>query len=438
MKILIIDVEELALSVAMRFLEAGHDVTLYQHTKDGEFSTIGEGLVRQTKDWKKEMDWADLVMVTTNVMFLKDLQPYFDQGYPIIGPNQAAAELELNRGCGQDVFEGVGIETLPYEIFSSYEKAIAHVKKTGLRYVSKPWGGNPDKSLSYVSKEPADMVVKLERWKEQGKLKGEFILQEVMDGVEMAVGGWFGPGGWNKYWNENWEEKRLFNEGLGPNTGESGTIMRYTKRSKLADEILLPVTSVLEELSYVGYCDVNCIVGADGTPWPLEFTMRFGWPHFQFAMNLHEGDPAEWMLDLVEGRDSLECSLDIALGVVLAQGDYPWSKMHTEDISGFPIKGLTKGNKDRVHLNNAKWGKSALQVGEEIVTAHGYVTAGDYVATVVGLGHTVKRAQKEAYKLAHEITWANDPFYRTDIGERLKEELPVLQKLGFAKGIVYG
>ena len=305
MKILILDVEKLGLSMAMCFQEAGHEVRIYYTKKD---CMIGDGIVPIVADWRPSMDWADLIVMTTNIEIADSLQPYFNKGYPIFGANKKAAELELDRGVGQDALESARVETLPYEVFNNFDKAIEYVKKHGLRYVSKPWGGDSDKSLSYVSREPADMVVKLEHWKANGKMKGEFVLQEVMDGVEMAVGGWFGPGGWSKWWNENWEEKRLFNEGLGPNTGEAGTIMRYTKRSKLADEILIPMTDQLHELGYVGYCDVNCIIGEDGTPWPLEFTMRFGWPHMQLAMNLHKGDPAEWMLNLINGKNTLDCS----------------------------------------------------------------------------------------------------------------------------------
>jgi phosphoribosylamine--glycine ligase len=278
------------------------------------------------------------------------------------------------------------------------------------------------------------MITKLEKWKTSGKLKGQFILQEAMEGVEMAVGGWFGPGGWNRWKSENWEEKRLFNKGLGPNTGEMGTIARYVKKSKLFDEVLLPVSDALWDLGYVGYCDVNCIIGDDGTPWPLEFTMRPGWPHFQLCQALTKGDRAQWMLDLVQGKDSLECETDICVGVVMVQGDFPWGKIPVEDVSDFPITGVS----ERIHLSTAKWGPAPEEVDGGFYTIETYLTAGDEVGTVMGLGKTVKEAQKDVYKNIEEIHWCNDPFYRTDIGERLKENLPKLQKLGYAKGMTYG
>ena len=91
--------------------------------------------------------------------------------------------------------------------------------------LSKPSGDVEDKALSYVSKSPADMVYMLERWKKAQKHKSPFILQEFVDGIELAVGGWFGPGGFNEGWCENFEFKKLMPDDLGPATGEQGTVL---------------------------------------------------------------------------------------------------------------------------------------------------------------------------------------------------------------------
>jgi len=54
--------------------------------------------------------------------------------------------------------------------------------------------------------------------------------------------------------------------------------------------------------------------------------MRPGWPLFQIQQALHKGDPAEWMLDLLDGKDTLKVSKDIACGVVVSIPDYPYSR----------------------------------------------------------------------------------------------------------------
>ena len=312
------------------------------------------------------------------------------------------------------------------------------MKATGKTYVCKPWGGNPDKALSYVSKSPADMVFKLERWKATNKMKGKFLLQEKIDGYEMAVGGWLGPDGWCESINENWEEKRLMNDGLGVNTGEMGTVMRYTRKSKLFADVLEPCTEQLLALGYVGYVDMNCMVGEDGTPWPLEFTMRFGWPHFNLCMTLHEGDPADWMAGLLEGKDLLKTSKDVCVGVVMAHGDFPYGNYSQEDVSGFPITGIKSKTLDRLRLNSVQWLEAPVMRGGKVEDRPTWCTAGEYVAIATGTGPAVADARKACYGLAWGIDWPSNRMFRTDIGCRLEEGLEKLQSFGYAAGMTYG
>ena len=77
------------------------------------------------------------------------------------------------------------------------------------------------------------MVYMLEKWKRLGKQR-DFHLQEFIPGIEMGVGGWFGPNGWVSGWEENWEFKKLMDGDKGVATGEQGTVLRYVTRSKLA------------------------------------------------------------------------------------------------------------------------------------------------------------------------------------------------------------
>ena len=437
MKVLVIDQDLVGLPFSFAAKRAGHDVLLWQAPEKGKPSLIGDGIVPKVADWKSKMNWADLIVMTDNSKYGAAIEPYFKKGFPIFGCNEKAAALELDREVGQKVLEDAGIECLPFETFTSYDKAIAYVKRTGKTYVSKPWGGNPDKSLSYVSKSPADMIYKLERWKSTQALKGKFLLQECIDGVEMAVGGWFGPGGWCEPLNENWEEKRLMNEGLGVNTGEMGTVMRYTKKSALFDDVLKPCTDALADLGYVGYVDMNCMVDDKGTPWPLEFTMRFGWPHFNLCMSLHKGDPVEWMAGLLEGRDLLRVRDDVCVGVVMAHGDYPYGNFTQEEVSGYPLTGVKPLTLDRLHLSSVMRAEAPVMVGSSVETRTTYCTAGEYVAVATGLGPSVEAAREACYDLAWSIEFPSNRMFRTDIGCRLEDGLKKLQRHGYAKGMRY-
>jgi len=449
MKILLIDDESLRLPFAMRCQEAGHEVRVWfpktnKHPIYGFHENhVGEGIVEKVANWKSHMDWADMIVLGNNCELVDEIEPYFKKGYPIFGCNKKAAELELDREYGQQVFKDCGIEVVPFKAFKTYKEGIAYVLKEKRPFVSKPWGGEADKSLSYVPKgatpleAAANLVSQLEAWERDG-LKGEFMLQEMVEGTEMAVGGWYGPGGFSKWINENWEEKRLMNDGFGPNTGEMGTVVRYVKRSKLFDEVLKPVEEVLASLNYVGYVDVNCIILEDGTPIPLEFTVRWGEPHYNLCMALHKGDPAKWMKDLLDGKDTLDCSTDICVGIVMAMRDYPWDNLPPEQSEGHPIRGITEKNMDDVYLTSVMKGTAPCAVKGEIKSKETFCTAGCYVLTVTGTGSTVLAAHDAAEKVANEINWPPHITRRTDIGARLEEEIPKLNENGYAKGLKYG
>lgn len=423
MKVLIISLDCDGLAFALRCKIAGHFVKMW-FSKE---TTAGEGLVDKVQDWKPHMKWADLIFVTENSKLGNVLEPFFRDGFPILGANREGAKLELDRAKGQEAFESGGVDTLSFEVFQSYDKAISFVKKENKPFVCKPWGGTSDKALSYVPPkgfEVEALVWKLNRWKKDG-LKGEFILQEFMPGIEVGVSGWFGPGGFSKWIEEDFEEKKLFNGGLGPNTGEQGTIIRHVKKSKLFDEMLKPLEERLEEVSYVGNINVNCIVDVSGKPWPLELTMRPGWPDFDILQVLLQGDPCEWLLDLLEGKDTLKIKPVIAVGVVLTHGDYPIGDVLDKDAVGFPIYGITKGNSKNISPCLCRKENEGLE------------TAGTYVMVITGLGNTVSEAQGEAYKICEEIKWPGDIGYRTDIGDRLEEELPILQSFGYVTDMEY-
>ena len=300
MNVLLLDVGGNFLDFALKCKAAGHAVKWFiAPDKNGERIPVGDGMIEKISDWTKWMRWSDLTVLSDNTRYIQALEPYRKFGYPIFGPNLAAQAMELDRSVGQRIFKEAGIATLPYKTFTSYNDAEAYVRKTMKRFVSKP-SGDADKALSYVSKSPKDMIYMLTKWRKAGKLKAPFILQEFCPGVEMAVGGWFGKGGWNAAINENWEHKKLMNDDKGCNTGEMGTVLRYVDKSKLAEKVLFPVSDYLMKVGYTGYLDVAVIIAQDGTPYPMEFTARPGWPHFQITGALHKGDPCEWMADLLD------------------------------------------------------------------------------------------------------------------------------------------
>ena len=384
------------------------------------------------------MDWADLVILTGNNKYSSALAPYFGKGYPIFGANQRGAELELDRGKGQEVLQRYGVKTIPFTVVSSIEEGIALIKETGKAYAMKPWGGTDDKAMTYVACEPDDGIFTLEKWAREGLFKGQLMMQEKIDGIEMGIAGWFGPGGWSRALEESFEHKKFLHSDLGANTGEMGTVIRHVTRSKLFDSVLEPVTDYLHSINYVGDCSINCMIDRKGTAWPMEFTTRLGWPDFNIRQKVIKGDPVQWMRDLLDSHDTLEVSKDVVVGVVMAHGDFPHEHDPPEKWADFPIYGISEENFPHLHFQQVKKGKGFLWAGGKLSRPSMTLTAGTYVMVVSGAGKTVAAAAKAAYGVAWELKWPSNVVFRTDIGERLEKQLPELRKLGFAEGMTYG
>jgi phosphoribosylamine--glycine ligase len=83
-------------------------------------------------------------------------------------------------------------------------------------------------------------------------------------------------------------------------------------------------------------------------------------------------------------------------------------------------------------------GDAPCQAGEKVVEMPCLLTAGDYVLVATGVGETITGARKSAYTAVKKVSIPNSPGYRLDIGRsKLVEQLPKIQRLGFARGLAY-
>jgi len=434
MKVLLLDPAGALTDFGMRCLGEGHQVKMWIRAVRGHRPPIAQGILERVSDWEPYMKWADIVVMSDNAYEMHTLEKYHDDGYPIFGTNLLGAKLELDRDYGMEVMRRGGLHVMPSKEFKSYNDAIAYVKANPKRYVSKP-SGDADKALSYVSSSAADMIFMLEKWKKQGKNKYDFILQEFVPGIEVAVGGWMGPNGFTQHVCENWEHKKLMPSNYGCNTGEQGTVLRYVKESKLFDETLKKFEDYLAFMGHRGYVDLAFIIDKNGEPRPLEWTTRPGWPLFNIQMSLHKGSAVEWMANLLDGKDTLKVRDKTATGVVIPIGDYPKTKTTGRDHTGFPIYGLT--DDPDLHLCEVMKGRAPHMVDGEVKEIDCLVTAGDYVAVAVGLGDTVKQSAEAAYELVKTVDIPDSINVRDDVGERCAKDIPALQKFGLMTDWVY-
>lgn len=400
-------------------------------TRDGE----GFKDIEMVDDWRLHMKWAKdgLIITSGNWRYLHELDSYREFGYEIFSPTVASAKLEIDRDAGMEAMKAAGIDIAPYEIFDSLQDAEKFALKADSCYVFKPLGDEADKSLTYVAHDPADLVGWLRQKISGGKkLKGKCMLQEKLDMVgEISVSGWFGPNGFlpNKY-QLCFEFKKLMPGDIGQNTGEMGSVVQYVETDKLVTEALLPMAPILKVLGHRGDFCISGGIDPQGKFWPFEFTARLGWPAFFLQCASHKGDPAKWMRDLLDGKDTLRVTNDVCIGVVVGQPPFPIYEAKPEQVEGNPIAGIEEDD-PAVHLVSAMKSKGPRMEGDKIVEDMILQTTGPYVLAATGLGKTVKKAQDKVYKTLGNIK-IKDMLYRNDIGSSLEEKLPIMHKHAYA------
>jgi phosphoribosylamine---glycine ligase len=423
--------DEGGIDVSRRAVEHGHQVKVFTRQYDERTRPVGRGLIDIVPDWRPWMRWADLVFLESNNAYMREMDGWRRQGAVIIGGNEESANWEIDRGLGMDVLKKAGIPIPSYREFKDYDSAIAHVKDTDRPYASKPSGKCDDKSLSYVAKSPEDLIYRLSAWKaKHGRPPFPFVLQDKIDGLEFAVGAWFGPNGFVTGWEENWEHKKLMAGELGPNTGEMGSVLRYVKKSRLADQVLKPLEAQLERLGYIGNIDVNCIIDDEGQPWPLEFTMRFGWPTFTIQMVLFEWDPVEFLYEFATGGNTNGAYRfnDPAVGVIPVLPPFPATPKNYDDVIGIPIFEMA---------DDFSFEEVQVWRGDKSGVQAEYATAGMIIGVACATGGTVREAAKKAYRELKALKMPASPYWRNDIGSRLRSDLPKLQAHGYAVGLEY-
>ena len=116
---------------------------------------------------------------------------------------------------------------------------------------------------------------------------------------------------------------------------------------------------------------------------------------------------------------------EVAVGVVLALPPYPFGHERTEEVVGVPIWGVTAGIEDAIH-------PVSVQVKDGQL-----MTSGSYVLVATGTGENVVKARSGAYRVLDRLTIPASPFWRNDIGGRLRADLPRVQEHGYATRLDY-
>jgi phosphoribosylamine---glycine ligase len=424
-KFLFVSLDALIADIAWQVAKEGHEVKLYIDSESER--DIGDGFVAKSRDWEKDAKWADVVVFDDVLGQGAKAAKLREAGKLVVGGSAYTDKLEDDRAFGQQELKAAGVTIIPQDNFTSFADAIAFVKANPNRYVIKPSGEAQNlKQLLFVGEDEdgKDVVQVLEdyqrAWAERIK---EFQLQRRIVGVEVATGAFFNGKEFVLPINVNFEHKKLFPGDIGPSTGEMGTSMFWSEPTKVFNATLKKMESRLRDEHYVGYIDVNCIVNSNGI-YPLEFTARFGYPTISIQQEGMLTPIGEFFYKLAEGSiTTFKARSGFQVGVRIVVPPFPFNDLETfKKNSKDAIIIFKKPGRDGVHIEDVK------QVGDDWLVAG---TSG-VVLIVVGLGPTMKAAQRQAYHRVENIMIPN-MYYRKDVGDRWFEDFDRLHTWGYLR-----
>ncbi len=425
LKFLFVSIDALISDIAWQVSKEGHEVRYYIDSEDER--GISDGFVPKVDAWEPHVDWAD-VIVFDDVLGQGTLAERLRrEGHAVIGGTAYTDRLEDDRSFGQEELKKHGVSIIPFQDFTDFDAAIAHVEKNPAPYVIKPSGEAQNiKRLLFVGQEDdgKDIIHVLQSYKAvYSDTVKQFQLQKRVRGVEVAVGAFFNGKRFMMPINVNFEHKLLFPGDIGPATGEMGTCMYWSGPNRIFRATLAKLEKRLAEEGYVGYIDVNCIVNGQGI-YPLEFTARFGYPTISIQADGLSMPVAEFLHGMATGSlTEFKAKRGFQIGLRVVVPPFPYNDPKTfEANSKDRVVIFRKPNYEGIHIEDVK-----LVKGEWLITGHTGV-----VLIVTGLGISVKQAQAQAYQRVKNILIPN-MYYRKDIGDRWFEDHDKLHSWGYLR-----
>jgi phosphoribosylamine--glycine ligase len=334
------------------------------------------------------------------------------RGLKVFGPTREAAQLESSKDFAKAFMHRHGIPTARYQTFSEVAPAHGYIDAMGAPIVIKADGLAAGKgvvvamSLEEAHRAVDDMLAD-NRFGDAGAriVIEEFLAGEEASFIVMCDGKNVLPLATSQ------DHKRLKDNDEGPNTGGMGAyspapIVTPALHARVMREIINPTIAGMAKdgIQFTGFLYAGLMIDAAGNPRTLEFNCRMGDPETQPIMARLKTDLLGVMEHAVNGTlDAVELEWDrrTAVGVVLAAAGYP-----DDPVKGAVIDGIPAETPEAVTFHA---GTTAVD-GQLLVS-------GGRVLCVVGLGDSIKMAQKQAYDTVDHIHF-DGMQCRRDIGWR--------------------
>ena len=334
------------------------------------------------------------------------------KGLPIVGPTQAAAQLEASKVFCKRFLEEFHIPTAAAETVETVDELDAALRRIGVPAALKADGLAAGKGVILAGD--------LETAKAEGRrlLSGEavgaagqrLLVEQFLVGREVSFIV-LTDGRRTFEFRATQDHKAAYDGDKGPNTGGMGAycvddILSGDLRKLVMDTIIEPSLAGMRSrgAAFHGFLYCGLMMTADG-PKVLEYNVRMGDPETQPLLYRLSGDFGELLASAARG--SLDPSLvgwrDGATAcVVLASGGYPGTYAKGKLISGVAQADAT--------------GAKVFHAGT-MLRAGKLVTSGGRVLGATAAGPDLASALSGAYRAVKQVSFEGVQ-YRSDIGSK--------------------
>ncbi len=336
------------------------------------------------------------------------------RGLKLVGPSQAAAQLEGSKIFAKQFMARHNIPTAQFTACHSPESArAARELEYGFPVVVKADGLAAGKGVSIVKDgfEFDAAINKMMVDRAFGESGTRVVLEECLTGREASIMV-FTDGRDYKVLPAAQDFKRAFDNDEGPNTGGMGSIstpglIDRATLERIESEIIRPTLAGMasEDNPFSGILYAGLMLTEDG-PKVIEYNVRLGDPETEAVMVRLDSDLVEIFSLLAEGRireAEPVWSSDSSVTVVVASGGYP----------GEFEKGKVIGDLDDAKSTE---GVVIFHAGTMRDEQGSFLTSGGRVLAVTARADSLATARARAYEAVSKINFEKI-HYRTDIGE---------------------
>ncbi len=333
-------------------------------------------------------------------------------GIAAFGPGAAAAQLEGSKGFTKDLCREHGIPTADYGRVEHAREALAALDRFGIPVVIKADGLAAGKGVTVaMSRAEAEAAIA-----DAGD--EPLVIEEFLEGEEASLFALV-DGETAVALASAQDHKRVGEGDTGPNTGGMGAyapapVLTAELEQRAMDEIVRPTARALAAAGtpFSGILYAGLMLTAQG-PKLIEYNVRFGDPECEAIMPLIDGDLAELLLAVAQGRlaqiDPPQLSGPHAVTVVVAARGYP-----AAPASGGAVRAIEAAEQVA--------GVTVVHAGTAL-GPDGLVAKGGRVLAVTAVADSFANARARAYRAIDQIEFA-DGFHRRDIGWRELDRAP--------------